>query len=619
MFITAAPLHATEPAVPEYKRAENYSEETVSLNATFKMGEQFDIHKVFPVLPKRFHYDDEAPALTGEIVIELDIDLSPGWNETMQFSEAEIHNGYCVSEGNASLTAFHFDTVMVDGYMYYSKKTTYNLIFTVKDRLVLPGMKDGTQPDLSLLKDTFINLYDNIENKIGFYYVSDCNVSSHWDSGLQKTVYDDFNISWNYCGTPGISSSNPEVVYVQPDYSLSGFMPGLSVITVSCPAWEGRYQETSTTYAVTVCGTSVKGDISYEVQRHSLKVSNEYWWDAPLVLADRAGNEQYPWDGLKADSLVINDYISYIGRDVFAGMKDIQTIRFRSTEHHLDSMHFHAFADTIRPWMFSMGDPQNGPLVPPEIVGGYTEEDIDKMKAQFGENTVLYVPDSVAEDIYGDKFRCIDLYKEDPLWGSVFSLVTDRTMDTAFLGGDAVLLEWLPLENAEKYLLTIREEGGEVRDTTVTIAARGEKGVVDWERTDLPQYLASRRTPEDEDGDGGLVIVIVIKSGSGNTHKSNVSVKVEGLKANTDYTVTREVVRNGGIADGPLTKQASFRIEGGQMTTGCIQANTAAAGVSGTRIYDILGRTVGDRVETLPDGLYIVDDGTQRTTILIRR
>ena len=36
-------------------------------------------------------------------------------------------------------------------------------------------------------------------------------------------------------------------------------------------------------------------------------------------------------------------------------------------------------------------------------------------------------------------------------------------------------------------------------------------------------------------------------------------------------------------------------------------------------IYDVLGRPVGRSLDTLSDGIYIVDNGTKRTTVLLRR
>ena len=37
------------------------------------------------------------------------------------------------------------------------------------------------------------------------------------------------------------------------------------------------------------------------------------------------------------------------------------------------------------------------------------------------------------------------------------------------------------------------------------------------------------------------------------------------------------------------------------------------------KIYDILGRTAGDSLEELPDGIYILSNGTLRTKVLLRR
>jgi hypothetical protein len=147
-------------------------------------------------------------------------------------------------------------------------------------------------------------------------------------------------------------------------------------------------------------------------------------------------------------------------------------------------------------------------------------------------------------------------------------------------------------------------------------------GLLDWARINaehlIPQYIAARRAPMDEGG-GGLVLTISIEENSGSDHTSDVTVNVAGKK-NQDYTFTREVVQLGKIAS-VYTKGGSFHLPDQATSIGEIKTEDSITNHPSpiTNIYDLLGRPLGTSLEALPDGIYIIDNGTKRTRILLRR
>ena len=267
-----------------------------------------------------------------------------------------------------------------------------------------------------------------------------------------------------------------------------------------------------------------------------------------------------PWHELrdKVEEIVIGDKVSYVGKNAFASLTNVQSIQFRQGKHALDSIHIDAFAHTVTPWKFALGDPQDGPVVPPAVIGW--DGDANSLPQNFLEGTVLYVPDSVFE-YQGGTVRAIDLYRNDPFW-SRFNRVTDRTVDVGEPDKQSVQMAWLPLEGAMGYNLTIHKKGCDGCDTTIFIPALGGKGLLDWEHMDIPSYTAApRRKPKADDGNGGMTILIEIKKGSGSAPNNDVQVNASGLDPASEYSYTREVVldrNNHADVNAALTKQGSF-------------------------------------------------------------
>jgi len=318
---------------------------------------------------------------------------------------------------------------------------------------------------------------------------------------------------------------------------------------------------------MTFTGGGIPGDTSsvhFEItpsedtEALELTIAHDDEYEKPVVLDDRTEEMEYPWDavGDQIEDLQVNDRVSYLGSRVFSELTNLQTIQFNQATDPLDSIHVKAFSKSITPWKFALGDPQDGPILPPKIAG-----DDGKALSQwlhFSSNTVLYVPDSVFE-YQGEMVRAVDLYRADPVWGQAFNRITDRTVDTDTTNKETVFLNWLPLENAESYRLVIRKVGCAECETVFEIPATGRQGLVDWEQISPEEPNGAPRRIRKEDEHGGMTLTISIQTGSGVAHTSDVSVAISGMETGQDYTFTREVMK-GGSADVALSKSGSFKI-----------------------------------------------------------
>ena len=321
---------------------------------------------------------------------------------------------------------------------------------------------------------------------------------------------------------------------------------------------------------------------------------------------------KHPWNALGEliQDLTIGDYVTYIGKNAFTSLTNIQTIQFMHANHPLDSIHVDAFPMNIAPWKFALGRDLDGAAMPPKVVGVTADND---HWTQFRDITVLYVPDSSVY-VGGVLRRVVDLYKDDPFWGSSFLRINDRTVDTTDITDNSIVLKWLPLENATAYELTITKLNCENNcDTTIIIPATGPQGLIDWWGMAVtPGYAPVRHAPRGNDG-GGLTLTITIKPNSGSSHATDAEVTVSGLEGDAQYVYTRAVIKKDG-EDVTLTKSGVF-------TTGkAPQAINQPVIVDQiVRVYDVLGRRVSTDIRLLPQGIYIIDNGAQRTTILLNR
>ena len=342
-----------------------------------------------------------------------------------------------------------------------------------------------------------------------------------------------------------------------------------------------------------------------------LQLSIENWDGSKIIqLADK-GADPMPWDAIgdQIEDLVINDNISYVGWGVFASLTNLKSIQFRQRNHPIDSMSMSAFPNTITPWKFALGDPQDGPIVPPVL------KDVAGTVFHFRDSTVLYVPDSTF--MYeGQMVRSIDLYNSNTNWKRLFNKITDRTVDATTTADNKIELKWYPLELSEGYRLTIRDTQTD-KDTTIVIPAMGLRGLIDWASMTgvAPSYLAARRAPKDGDGNGGLVLVIEIEANSGDQHNEPAVVAVSGqdMQDGGQFEYIREVLKKSGV-DTSLTKKGTFTAP--EKTTAI---DSTPYTLHRTLIYDLFGRVVGTQIDALPQGLYIVDQDGARTTILLRR
>ena len=322
---------------------------------------------------------------------------------------------------------------------------------------------------------------------------------------------------------------------------------------------------------MTFTGGGIPGDTSsvhFEItpsedtEALELTIEHDEFYEKPVVLDDRTEETEYPWDavGDQIEDLQVNDRVSYLGSRVFSELTNLQTIQFNQATDPLDSIHVKAFSKSITPWKFALGDPQDGPILPPKIAG-----DDGKALSQwlhFKSNTVLYVPDSVFEYL-GEQVRAIDLYLADPVWGQAFNRITDRTVDTDTSDDEEVVLKWLPLEDAQTYRLVVHKKGCDECEAVFEIPATGKQGLVDWDQLESEQEeenpSGAPRRIRREDEHGGMTLTISIQAGSGVSHNTDVSVSITGMEPNADYTFTREVLKSGGT-DMALSKSGSFKI-----------------------------------------------------------
>ena len=283
------------------------------------------------------------------------------------------------------------------------------------------------------------------------------------------------------------------------------------------------------------------------------------------VLPDKKeADPPYPWEELGdlVEDLQIHDRVRYIGQGVFSTLTNLQTIQFDQRTAPVDSIHLMAFSSEITPWKFALGDPQDGPILPPKITGVENASEALQSWTHFAQNTVLYVPDSTF--IYNNKeVRSINLYRADPVWGQVFNRLTDRTVDTV-THTDDVILKWLPLENATCYRLIIHKPGCDECLDTLDIPATGVQGLVDWSQ--IPSNDSPAGAPhriiriKKEDEHGGMTLTISLQQGSGIAHTIDVSVAVSGMEKDQEYAFSREVFKING-ADGVLAKAGKFKLE----------------------------------------------------------
>ena len=355
-----------------------------------------------------------------------------------------------------------------------------------------------------------------------------------------------------------------------------------------------------------------------------IELRMESWGEgADAEIGDRQEGQTYPWDdfGKTAIALYLSGNYSYIGNGAFdqlSGLRKIQIEQDGENNILLGSIHAGAFSESITPWKFAFGEPMNGPIIPPTVVipEGQTERNvIENWRHIFGDSTVLYVPDSTFEH-NGEMVRSIDLYRNHPIWGQVFNCLTDRTVNTAPAGNNTdVLLEWMPLEGMTNYRLTVRKIGCDTCDQVIDIPALSERGTVDWSMIKI-EAAQGRRAPMSNDGGGGLTLTI--QPGSGMMHNSSMNVSVGGLEEEGEYEFTREAYLLGSTEPDPYyTDEGEFTIAD---ATAIEKVESGKWKVESQKaVYDILGRKMGTSLETLPEGLYIYDNGTERTKIMLRR
>ena len=371
--------------------------------------------------------------------------------------------------------------------------------------------------------------------------------------------------------------------------------------------------------------TSVTWSLGASADQNSLvlSITPDPESEEPMSIEDRTDDTHFAWDDLSdaIETVSVSD-IAYVGSRAFDYLYMLESIRFTQNApeeggHAIESIHSLAFSNDMQLKKFSFGNPNNGALTPPAVALGEDMEYADVQAlwgAMFSDQTVLSVPNAYSE-VYGKSVA--DLYREDPIWGTCFNRIDDHTINTEQLQANSLVIKWLPQDNAKAYRITITMLNCDKErcDTTFTIPATGQWGVIDTERLSLirtePQGIVAARAPKSDDGSGGLTLTIDISGGE--VHNQDVEVAVSNMSSDTKYILSREVIMGNGSSNYDL------------MSSTVVQTPSFGEGIEDVTVsgepmfYDLLGRSMGRCLDRLPDGIYIMDKGGVRSTILLRR
>lgn len=103
---------------------------------------------------------------------------------------------------------------------------------------------------------------------------------------------------------------------------------------------------------------------------------------------------------------------------------------------------------------------------------------------------------------------------------------------------------------------------------------------------------------------------MTILIGGGGFHTDDISAEVTDMESAAGYDYSRDVYTYEGIEEA-LSKTGTVETNNEGFEEVWVQSEKKA--------YDLLGRPMGVSLEDLPAGMYIWDDGTKRTTILINK
>ena len=355
--------------------------------------------------------------------------------------------------------------------------------------------------------------------------------------------------------------------------------------------------------------------------------------ETPLIIPNRTENG-YDWDllGEAVEELVFEGSLSYIGEGAMENLPNVQKIQFRDYAadesnpmprrarkvqpyHPIDSIHLRAFSESIQPWKFALGDPNDGPIYPPKVVYDNeipVEEAANRWAHIFSEWTVLSVP-NLTITVDNRPVRVKALYEADPIWGKVFNRIDDHTVEAVDISKESAILKWLPQEGATAYTLRIRKLNCENCDSIIVIPARGPQGLIDWEAVEnMYMHMPAQpgRAPKSDDDQGGMTLTINI--GGGDVHNTDFEVSISSMDAGSNYSFEREVLQTNGVANPLLMSAGIFATEAGEGIEDVLF-------VGGKGVYDLLGRPMGTSLENQPDGVYIMVNDGVRTKVMLRK
>lgn len=347
-------------------------------------------------------------------------------------------------------------------------------------------------------------------------------------------------------------------------------------------------------------------------------------YNEPLAFWNEAGDV--------VEDLHIGAPLSYVGKNAFAGLPNLQMITFFNPIYPLNQMHAGAFSSDIRPWKWAFGDYMSETVRPPHVIMSLDDvtgipSDTDRIAIPDFSNTVLYVPDSlVAYDIDMNPLnkKTKDLFREADYW-KTFGAISDRTAADTAISSSEVLITWFPVDMIKEYLFSFSwtDIYDVLQHVEYAFPTMNWRGWIDIDRVQelygngiSPSGAPAKRMPWNV---GGSTATINIGSGmqlSVTGYQSNsksIEVQISGMKEESTYGYGYGTKNKSGTTE---TKTEGSGVTPQYNPTGIMDAEVGN-GQDVVRIYDIQGRYVGADETSLPTGVYIKLQNGKSNRVLV--
>lgn len=347
-------------------------------------------------------------------------------------------------------------------------------------------------------------------------------------------------------------------------------------------------------------------------------------YNEPLAFWNEAGDV--------VEDLHIGAPLSYVGKNAFAGLPNLQMITFFNQVYPLNQMHAGAFSSDIRPWKWAFGDYLSETVRPPHVIMSLDDEtgipsDSDRIAIPDFSNTVLYVPDSLVAydiDMIPLNKKTKDLFREADYW-KTFGAISDRTAADTAISSSEVLITWFPVDMIKEYLFSFSwtDIYDVLQHVEYAFPTMNWRGWVDIDRVQelygngfSPSGAPAKRMPWNV---GGSTATINIGSGmqlSVTGYQSNsksIEVQISGMKEESTYGYGYGIKNTSGTTE---TKTEGSGVTPQYDPMGIMDAEVGN-GQDVVRIYDIQGRYVGADETSLPTGVYIKLQNGKSNRVLV--